>query len=131
MGKGMKAGRKKPSGGGGGGGRKAMQAQQAQQMQQLAAMQAQMDAVQEDIEKREVETTAGGGALSVKVNGRKELVAVKIDPDLMDKDDPEMLQDLIIVAVNEALRQIEEISQSEMEKVTGGLNLPGGMNLPF
>jgi DNA-binding YbaB/EbfC family protein len=124
MGKGMKAGRKKPQGSGGGGGRKAMQAQQAQQMQQFAAMQAQMDAVQEDIEKREVETTAGGGAVSVKVNGRKELLAVKIDPDVMDKDDPEMLQDLIIVAVNEAIRQIEEISQSEMEKVTGGLNLP-------
>jgi DNA-binding YbaB/EbfC family protein len=127
MGKGMKAGRKKPQGGGGGGGRKAQkmqQAQQAQQMQQFAAMQAQMDAVQEDVEKKEVETTAGGGAVAVKVNGKKELISVKIDPDVMDKDDPEMLQELIIVAVNEALRQIEEISQSEMEKVTGGLNLP-------
>ncbi|MDR1292692.1 MAG: YbaB/EbfC family nucleoid-associated protein [Clostridiales Family XIII bacterium] len=98
--------------------------QQAQQMQQFAAMQAQMDAVQEDLEKKEVETTAGGGAVAVKVNGKKELVSVNIDPDVMDKDDPEMLQDLIIVAVNEAMRQIEEISQSEMEKVTGGLNLP-------
>jgi DNA-binding YbaB/EbfC family protein len=123
MGKGMKAGRKKPQGGGGGG-RKSQQMQQEQQMQQLAAMQAQMDAVQEDIEKKEVETTAGGGAVAVKVNGKKELISVKIDPDVMDKDDPEMLQDLIIVAVNEAIRQIEEISQSEMEKVTGGLNLP-------
>jgi DNA-binding YbaB/EbfC family protein len=101
-----------------------MQQQQAQQMQQIAAMQAQMDAVQEEIEKKEIETTAGGGAVAVKVNGKKELVSVKIDPDVMDKDDPEMLQDLIIVAVNEALRQIEELSQSEMEKVTGGLNLP-------
>jgi DNA-binding YbaB/EbfC family protein len=125
MGKGMKAGRRKPpGGGGGGGGRKAMQMQQAQQMQQLAAMQAQMDAVQEELEKKEVEATAGGGAVAVKVNGKKELVSVKIDPDVMDKDDPEMLQDLIIVAVNEALRQIEELSQSEMGKVTGGLNLP-------
>jgi DNA-binding YbaB/EbfC family protein len=122
----MKAGRKKPHGGsgGGGGGRKAMQMQQAQQMQQLAAMQAQMDAVQEEIEKKEIETTAGGGAVAIKVNGKKELISVKIDPDVMDKDDPEMLQDLIIVAVNEAIRQVEEISQSEMEKVTGGLNLP-------
>jgi DNA-binding YbaB/EbfC family protein len=93
-------------------------------MQQIAAMQAQMDAVQEEIEKKEIETTAGGGAVAVKVNGKKELVSVKIDPDVMDRDDPEMLQDLIIVAVNEALRQIEELSQSEMEKVTGGLNLP-------
>jgi DNA-binding YbaB/EbfC family protein len=129
MGKGMRAGKKKSPniGGGGGGGRKAMQmqqAQQAQQMQQLAAVQAQMDKVQEEIELKEVETTAGGGAVAVKVNGKKEVISVKIDPDVMDKDDPEMLQDLIIVAVNEAIRQIEEISQSEMEKVTGGLNLP-------
>jgi DNA-binding YbaB/EbfC family protein len=87
-------------------------------------MQQQMAEVQEEIEKKEVETTAGGGAVAVKVNGKKELVSVAIDPDVMDKDDPEMLQDLIIVAVNEGLRQIEEISSSEMEKVTGGLNLP-------
>jgi DNA-binding YbaB/EbfC family protein len=123
MGKGMKAGRKKPPGGGGaakgGAGR-----QQAQQMQQLQAMQRQMDDVQAEIELKEVETTAGGGAVAVKVNGKKELVSVIIDPDVMDKEDPEMLQDLIIVAVNEGLRQIEEISQAEMEKVTGGLNLP-------
>jgi DNA-binding YbaB/EbfC family protein len=121
----MKAGKKKaPKMGGGGGGRKAAQMQQAQQMQQLAAVQAEMDKVQEEIDKKEIETTAGGGAVAVKVNGKKEVVSVKIDPDVMDKDDPEMLQDLIIVAVNEALRQIEEISQSEMQKVTGGLNLP-------
>lgn len=123
MGKGMKAGRKKaPSMGGGsrGGGGQS----QAQQMQQLQAMQRQMDEVQAEIELKEVETTAGGGAVAVKVNGKKELVSVSIDPDVMDKDDPEMLQDLIIVAVNEGLRQIEEISKSEMEKLTGGLNLP-------
>jgi DNA-binding YbaB/EbfC family protein len=121
MGKGMKAGKKKSGGSGGG---KGMQMQQAKQLQQLQAMQQQMDAVQEEIEKKEIETTAGGGAVAVKVNGKKELVSVTIDPDVMDKDDPEMLQDLIIVAVNEGLRQIEEISKSEMEKVTGGLNLP-------
>jgi DNA-binding YbaB/EbfC family protein len=126
MGKGMRAGRKKPQGGaaGGGSGRKAMQAQQAQQMQQIAAMQAEMEKVQDEIEQKEVETTAGGGAVAVRVNGKKELVSVTIDPDAMDKDDPEMLQDLIVVAVNEGIRQIEEITQSEMGKVTGGLNLP-------
>ncbi|MDR1952903.1 MAG: YbaB/EbfC family nucleoid-associated protein [Clostridiales Family XIII bacterium] len=101
-----------------------MQAQQMQQLQQIQAMQRQMDEVQSEIEKKEVETTAGGGAVAVKINGKKELVSVTIDPDVMDKDDPEMLQDLIIVAVNEGIRQIEEISSSEMEKVTGGLNLP-------
>ncbi|MDR2487349.1 MAG: YbaB/EbfC family nucleoid-associated protein, partial [Clostridiales Family XIII bacterium] len=80
--------------------------------------------VQAEIDKKEATATAGGGAVEVTANGKKEIVSVKIDPDVMDKDDPEMLQDLIIVAVNEALRQIEEISQAEMEKVTGGLNLP-------
>jgi DNA-binding YbaB/EbfC family protein len=123
MGKGMKAGRKRPVGGGGGGA-KGMSAQQAQQMQQIQAMQRQMEETQAEIEKKEVETTAGGGAVAVKISGKKEVVSVKIDPDVMDPSDPEMLQDLIIVAVNEGLRQIEEISQSEMDKVTGGLNLP-------
>jgi DNA-binding YbaB/EbfC family protein len=122
MGKGMKAGRKKPVGGGGG--PKGMAAQQQQQLQQIQAMQRQMEAAQAEVEEKEVTTTAGGGAVEITANGRKELVSVKIDPDVMDKDDPEMLQDLIIVAVNEALRQVEEISQAEMEKVTGGLNLP-------
>jgi DNA-binding YbaB/EbfC family protein len=121
MGKGMKAGKKKAPQAGGG--NRGMQSQ-AQQMQQLQAMQRQMDEVQAEIEQKEVETTAGGGAVAVKVSGKKELVSVTIDPDVMDKDDPEMLQDLIIVAVNEGLRQIEEISKSEMEKLTGGLNLP-------
>jgi len=123
MGKGMKAGRKKPQGGGGAP-RGGAQRQQAQQIQQLQAMQQQMDEVQAEIETKEATTTAGGGAVEVTVNGKKELVSVTIDPDVMDKDDPEMLQDLIIVAVNEGLRQIDEISQAEMEKVTGGLNLP-------
>ena len=123
MGKGMKAGKKKkPNIPGGGGGGKGMQMQQAQQMQQLQAMQQKMDEVQAEIEEKEVETTAGGGAVAIKINGKKELTSVIIDPDAMD--DAEMLQDLILVAVNEGLRQIEEISQSEMEKVTGGLNLP-------
>jgi DNA-binding YbaB/EbfC family protein len=123
MGKGMKAGRKKPMGGGGGA-PKGMQMQQQQQLAQIQAMQREMEAVQEEVEKKEVTTTAGGGAVEITANGRKELVSVKIDPDVMDPDDPDMLQDLIIVAVNEALRQIEEISAAEMEKVTGGINLP-------
>lgn len=121
MGKGMKAGKKKKPNTGGGG-KKGMPMQQAQQMQQIQAMQQRMEEVQAEIEEKEVETTAGGGAVAVKVNGKKELVSVTIDPEAMD--DAEMLQDLILVAVNEALRQIEEISQSEMEKVTGGLDLP-------
>jgi DNA-binding YbaB/EbfC family protein len=125
MGKGMRAGKKKPSGGGGGGGNKA-QLQQQQQLRQFEAMQAQMDEVQAEIDKKEIETTAGGGAVAVKVNGKKELVSVTISPDVLDPEDPEMLQDLIIVAVNEGLRQIDEISQTEMGKLTGGLGLPEG-----
>jgi len=135
MGKGMKAGKKKtgysgsggysggggykPGGGGGGG--------QAAQMRQIQAMQAEMEKAQEEIDAKEVETTAGGGAVAVRVNGKKEVLSIKIDPDVMDKEDPEMLQDLILVAVNEGLRQIDEISQAEMGKITGGLGLPGGL----
>lgn len=118
MGKGMKAG-KKPGGG------NKMKASQAQQMQQMQEMQRRMAETQEELEQKEVETTAGGGAVKVKVNGKKELVALEISKDAMDPDDVEMLQDLIMVAVNEGLRQIEEISQSEMEKLTGGLSIPG------
>ena len=131
MGKGMKAGKKKSGGGGGGHGGGGFRpgaggGGQAAQMRQLQAMQAEMERVQEELDAKEVETTAGGGAVAVRVNGKKEVLSIKIDPDVMDKEDPEMLEDLILVAVNEGLRQIEEMSQSEMGKLTGGLNLPPG-----
>ncbi len=118
MGRGMKAGKKPSAGGGGGKGMK-------QQMAQIQAMQARMEKAQEEIEAKEIETTAGGGAVTVKVNGKKELVAVNLKPEVVDPDDIEMLQDLIIVAVNEAMRQVDEISESAMSKVTGGLSIPG------
>jgi DNA-binding YbaB/EbfC family protein len=124
MGKGMKAGKKKRPGGGARGGFSAQQSQQAQQMRQLQQMQAQMEQAQAELDDKEVETTAGGGAVAVKVNGKKELVSLTIDPEVMDPKDPEMLQDLIVVAVNEGLRQIEELSQAAMGEFTGGLNLP-------
>ena len=131
MGKGMKAGKKKPGGGGGGGygGFKGGGGggSQAAQMKQLQAMQAEMARMQEELEGKEVETTAGGGAVAVRISGKKELLSIKIDPDVMDKEDPEMLEDLILVAVNEGLRQIEEMSQADMGKLTGGLGLPEGM----
>ena len=128
MGKGMKAGKKR-SGGGGGGFKGSMGggANQAAQMRQLQAMQAEMEKVQEEIDAREFETTAGGGAVAVRVNGKKEVLSIKIDPDVMDKEDPEMLEDLILVAINEGLRQAEETSQAEMGKLTGGLGLPPGL----
>ena len=115
MGKGMRAG-KKPSGGGGG-----MQ----KQLQQMQAMQRKMEVLQAEIEEKEVTTTAGGGAVTVTVSGKKEVTGLVLKPEVVDPEDIEMLQDLIMVAVNEGLRQIEEISNSEMGKLTGGLGIPG------
>ena len=112
MGKGMKAG-KKP--------RAPKQQGMQAQVAQLEAMQAQMTAAQERLDAAEMEASAGGGAVSVKVNGKHQLVAVNIDKDVLD--DVEMLQDLIIAAVNEAMRQIDEYSEAEMGKVTGGFNI--------
>lgn len=114
MGKGMRAG-KKPSVGGG------MQ----KQLQQMQAMQRKMEALQAEIEEKEVTATAGGGAVSVTVSGKKEITALQLAPEIVDPEDIEMLQDLIIAAVNEGLRQIEEISNTEMGKLTGGLGIPG------
>ena len=115
MGKGMRAG-KKPSAGGG-----SMQ----KQLQQMQAMQRKMEMMQAEIEEKEVETTAGGGAVTAIVNGKKEITKLEIKPEVVDPDDVEMLQDLIMVAVNEGLRQIDEISNAEMSKITGGLGIPG------
>ena len=114
MGKGMRAGIR-PSAGGG------MQ----KQLQQMQAMQRKMEMMQAEIEVKEVTTTAGGGAVTVTVSGKKELTKLEIKPEVVDADDVEMLQDLIMVAVNEGLRQIDEISNAEMSKITGGLGIPG------
>lgn len=116
MGKGMRAG-KKPGGGG--------QANMQKQMQQVQQMQREMERIQAELEEKEVEATAGGGAISITVNGKKELVKVAIKPEVVDPEDVEMLEDLILAAANEALRQVDEMSQNEMGKLTGGLNLPG------
>ena len=116
MGKGMRAG-KKPGGGGAAG----------NMQKQIQQMQAKMEEMQAELETREVEATAGGGAVSVTVNGKKEISKITIKPEVVDPDDVEMLQDLIMVAANEALRQIEEMTQNEMGKLTGGLSIPGIM----
>lgn len=119
MGKGMKAGKRPKQGGG-------AKAQQ-QQMAQLQAIQREMDRVQAEVEEMETSASSGGGAVNVTVNGKKEVTNITLEPDIVDPDDIEMLQDLVMTAVNEALRQMEEISQNEMNKVTGGLGLPEGM----
>ncbi len=118
MGKGMRAG-KRPKAPGAGGMQK--------QLQQMQQMQRQMEALQAELEERELTATAGGGAVSVTVNGKREIVDLTIDKEVVDPEDVEMLQDLITAAVNEAMRQVEEMSNEEMGKLTGGLNIPGIM----
>ncbi|NLP45460.1 MAG: YbaB/EbfC family nucleoid-associated protein [Epulopiscium sp.] len=96
-------------------------------MKQAQKMQKQMAQMQEELEQKTVEATVGGGAVTAIVSGKKELLEIKIDPEVVDEDDVEMLQDLIVAAVNEALRQADEMVNGEMSKLTGGMNLPGGL----
>ena len=77
------------------------------------------------LEAKEIESSVGGGAVTVKVNGKKELIDINIKPEVVDPDDIEMLQDLVLSAVNEALRSVDEMQASQMSKVTGGMNIPG------
>lgn len=94
-------------------------------MKQVQKMQKQMADLQKELDEREVEASAGGGAITVKVNGKKEILAIDIDKDVVDPDDVEMLQDLIIAATNEALRNADDMVSKEMQKITGGMNIPG------
>ena len=90
-------------------------------MKQAQRMQRQMEESQKALEEKEVTAKAGGGAVEVTVNGKKEVLKVKLSPEVVDPDDIEMLEDLIVAATNEALREIEELSQKSMSKITGGL----------
>lgn len=94
-------------------------------LKKVQKMQADMVKLQEELKSRTVETTVGGGAVSVVVSGKKELKAIKIAPSAVDPDDVEMLEDLIISAVNEGMRKVDEMTEKEMAKVTGGMKLPG------
>ena len=115
MGKGMKAGKKPKAPGMG---------NMQKQMAQMQAMQRKMDAVQAEIEEMEASATSGGGAVTVVVSGKKEIKDIQIKPEVVDPDDVEMLQDLILAAVNEALRTAEETRNNEMSKLAPGM---GGM----
>ena len=95
-------------------------------MKQAQKMQRQMEETTKELEEKQYEATAGGGVVKVVVSGKKEVVSIKLEEEVVDKDDIEMLEDLIIAATNEALRKIEEESSNSMSKITGGL---GG--LPF
>lgn len=96
-----------------------------QMLKQAQKMQKEMAKMQEELESKELEASAGGGAVSVTVNGKKELLGINIDKEVVDPDDVEMLQDLIIAAVNEAMRKVDEEMSSKMGKFTGGMNIPG------
>ena len=101
---------------------------QAELQQRLAQMQADMDAAQKEVEAKEFVATSGGGAVEATVNGKRELVSLTVKPEVVDPQDTEMLQDLIVTAVNEALRQAAETMEQKIESVSGNLNL-GGFNL--
>ncbi|KNY28538.1 YbaB/EbfC family nucleoid-associated protein [Pseudobacteroides cellulosolvens] len=95
-------------------------------MKQAQKMQKDMEKVQEEVHQKTVEVTAGGGAITVVVSGKKELVKIDIKPEVVDPEDVEMLQDLILASVNEAIRKADEMVNAEMSKVAGGLNgFPG------
>ena len=96
-------------------------------MKQAQRMQRQMEETTKELEEKEYTASSGGGAVTVTVSGKKEVVSVKLSEEVVDPDDIEMLEDLILAATNEALRQMEEMAQSSMAKITGGL----GGGLPF
>ncbi|MFC1806678.1 YbaB/EbfC family nucleoid-associated protein [Planctomycetota bacterium] len=94
-------------------------------VRQAQKMQHKMAEVQASLKERVVEGTAGGGMVTVLVNGQQEVMAVKIDPEVIDPDDPSMLEDLILAATRQAMKKSKDMAQEHMSKVTGGMNLPG------
>ncbi|MBE6589579.1 MAG: YbaB/EbfC family nucleoid-associated protein [Ruminococcaceae bacterium] len=104
-----------------GGGPQNMQAmiRQAQKMQEdMAAKQAELDA-------REYDISAGGGVVNVKINGKREILAIDLEPEIVDPDDIETLSDILVAAVNEAIKRVEETNNEELNKITGAMNMPG------
>ena len=94
-------------------------------MKQAQKMQAQIAKVQEELAEKTVEASAGGGMVTVVVNGKQEVLTISIEPEVIDASDKEMLQDLVVAAVNEGLRKSQEMVSEEMKKITGGLQIPG------
>ena len=94
-------------------------------MKKVQKMQKEMKKLQEDLKQRTVETTVGGGALTLVMNGDKNVESVHIDPSIIDPEDAEMLEDLVVAAVNEASKKVDDMMAQEMGKITGGMHLPG------
>lgn len=94
-------------------------------MKQVQKMQAEMARAQEELKERTLEASVGGGVVKVVANGHREIESITINPEVVDPDDVEMLEDLILTAINDVLAQADELSTEEMSKYTGGLNLPG------
>ena len=103
---------------------------QAAMLQQVQKMQEDMAAKQAELEEREYEVSAGGGAVTIKMNGKKQVLALDIAPEIVDPDDIETLSDILVAAVNEAIKKVEETSANEMEQITGALNIPGMGGMP-
>lgn len=94
-------------------------------MKKVQKLQADMTKLQEELKTRTLESTAGGGAVKVVVNGEKQVVSLKIDPAAVDPEDMEMLEDMIVAAINEGIKKVDDLMAQEMGKLTGGMKLPG------
>ena len=94
-------------------------------IKQAQKMQEDMAALQADLDEREYDISAGGGVVNVKINGKKEILAIDIKPEIVDPDDIETLSDILVAAVNEAIKRVEDTNSSEMSKITGSVGMPG------
>ena len=94
-------------------------------MRQVQKMQDDMTALQADLDQREYEIKAGGGVVAVKINGKKEILSIDIKPEIVDPDDIETLSDVLVAAVNEAIKKVEDTNSAEMSKITGNVSIPG------
>ena len=98
---------------------------QSEMLRQVQKMQEDMQTKQAELDAKEYEVSAGGGVVKVKINGKKEVLNIDIDPEIVDPDDVETLSDILVAAVNEAIKKVDATNDAEMGKITGGLSMPG------
>ena len=94
-------------------------------IKQAQKMQEDMEALQAELDEREYDISAGGGVVALKINGKKEVLSIDIKPEIVDPDDIETLSDILVAAINEAIKRVEDTNSAEMSKVTGGMSVPG------